>query len=137
MPAIDARYWRLQFNQARGGIGAEIPALHLGWLPPTVVWNARGQAPFTLAVGEGPNLVNTIPISTMLPNYGAQTLNNLPVANLIIANQATQDASSTQAASTWVAPRDYKTWLLWGGLMLGVLLLAGMAYSLLKSERKQ
>ncbi len=134
MPAIDARYWRLQFNQAQGGIGAEIPALHLGWLPPTVVWNARGQAPFTLAVGENPNLVNTIPISTMLPNYGAQTLNNLPVANLIIANQTAQNA---QAASTWVAPRDYKTWLLWGGLMLGVLLLAGMAYSLLKSERKQ
>ena len=137
MPAIDARYWRLQFNQAQGGIGAETPALHLGWLAPTVVWNARGQAPFTLAVGENPNIVNTIPISSMLPKYDAQTINKLPVANLIIANQAMQDASTTQAASTWVAPRDYKTWLLWGGLALGVLLLAGMAYSLLKSERKQ
>ena len=133
MLAIDARYWRLQFNQAQGGIGAETPALHLGWLAPTVVWNARGQAPFTLAVGENPNIVNTIPISSMLPKYDAQTINKLPAANLIITKQAAQDA---QTASTWVAPHDYKTWLLWGGLALGVLLLAGMAYSLLKSERK-
>ena len=134
MPAIDARYWRLQFNQAQGGIGTESPALYLGWLAPTIVWNARGQAPFTLAVGDSPSIVNTIPISTMIPNYGAQTVNNLPVANLIIANQVAQNA---QAANTWVTPRDYKTWLLWGGLVLGVLLLAGMAYSLLKSEHKQ
>lgn len=134
LPAVDARYWRLQFNQAQGGIGTDSPALYLGWLAPTIVWNARGQAPFTLAVGESPSIVNTIPISTMIPNYGARTINNLPVANLILANQVAQNA---QAANTWVAPRDYKTWLLWGGLVLGVLLLAGMAYSLLKSERKQ
>ena len=131
--AIDARYWRLQFNQAEGGIGAENPALYLGWLAPTIVWNARGQAPFSLAVGENPSIVNTIPIATMIPNYNAQKINNLPVANLIIAKQ---DAANPQAASTWVAPRNYKTWLLWAGLLLGVLLLAGMAYSLIKSERK-
>ena len=133
IPAIDARFWRLQFNQAQGGIGAEIPALYLGWLPPTIVWNARGQAPFTLAVGESPSIVNTISVSTMLPNYDAKTVNNLPVANLIINNQ---DVPNAQAVSTWVAPHDYKVWLLWGGLVLGVLLLAGVAYSLFKSEHK-
>jgi Protein of unknown function (DUF3999) len=131
---VDARFWRLQFDQSGGGIGADNPSLSLGWLQPTIVWNARGQAPFTLAVGENPSIVNTIPISTMIPNYNAQTINNLPLANLIVGNQ---DAANTPAASTWVAPRDYKTWLLWGGLVLGVLLLAGMAYSLLKSERKK
>jgi Protein of unknown function (DUF3999) len=129
---VDARFWRLQFDQSGGGIGADNPSLSLGWLQPTIVWNARG--PFTLAVGENPSIVNTIPISTMIPNYNAQTINNLPLANLIVGNQ---DAANTPAASTWVAPRDYKTWLLWGGLVLGVLLLAGMAYSLLKSERKK
>lgn len=130
----DARFWRLQFDQSGGGIGADNPSLSLGWLQPTIVWNARGQAPFTLAVGENPSIVNTIPIATMIPNYNAQTINNLPLASLIVDNQ---DAPSAQASSTWVASRDYKTWLLWGGLVLGVLLLAGMAYSLLKSERKK
>ena len=130
---VDARFWRLQFDQSGGGIGANNPSLSLGWLQPTIIWNARGQAPFTLAVGENPSIVNTIPIATMIPNYNAQKINNLPFANLIITNQNTPSA---QATSTWVAPRDYKTWLLWVGLMLGVMLLAGMAYLLLKSERK-
>ena len=32
-----SRFWRLQFNQANGGIGQENPSLMLGWLPQTVV----------------------------------------------------------------------------------------------------
>ena len=135
--AVDARFWRLQFDQSVGGIGADNPSLSLGWLPPTIVWNARGQTPFTLTVGENPSIVNTIPITTMIPDYNAQVINNLPVVNLIITKEVPQDAASAPAASTWVAPRDYRTWLLWGGLVLGVLLLAGMAYSLLKAENKK
>jgi hypothetical protein len=137
---VDARFWRLQFDQASGGIGAENPTLTLGWLPPTVVWNARGQAPFTLTVGDTPSIVNTIAVASMLPNYSAEKLSYLPAANIIgnLAVQAPPSAQNATAAptSTWVAAPDYKTWLLWGGLVLGVLLLAGMAYSLVKSERK-
>ena len=139
---VDARFWRLQFDQASGGIGAENPTLTLGWLPPSVVWNARGQAPFTLSVGDKPSIVNTIAVASMLPNYSAEKLSYLPAANIIgnLAEQAppsAQNAAAAQPASTWVATPDYKTWLLWGGLVLGVLLLAGMAYSLIKSERKE
>ena len=137
---VDARFWRLQFDQSSGGIGAENPSLSIGWLPPTVVWNARGQAPFTLTVGEKPSIVNTIAVSSMLPAYSAEKLSSLPVANIIgkLVEQgpaSTQDAASPPA-STWISAPNYKTWLLWGGLVLGVLLLAGMAYSLIKTERK-
>lgn len=139
----DARFWRLQFDQSGGGIGAENPSLNMGWLPPAVVWNARGEPPYTLHVGENPSIVNTIPITTMLQGYSAESLKNLPVANLI-TNQATQmtanqnePSTSIEPTSAWISPPDYKTWLLWGGLTLGVLLLAGMAYSLLKSEGKK
>jgi hypothetical protein len=38
-----ARFWRLQFNQSNGGIGAENPTLTVGWLAKTVIWNARGK----------------------------------------------------------------------------------------------
>lgn len=133
---IDARFWRLQFNQSGGGIGAENPTLSLGWLPSTVVWNARGKAPFTLHVGGNPSIVNTIPITTMLPEYDARRINTLPVA-FLKPNAATQSTQVTAPVGTWVSPPDYKIWLLWGGLVLGVLLLAGMAYSLLKAERKK
>ena len=49
-------------------------------------------------------------------------------------NNVNQTAMQTNA---WTSAPDYKSWLLWAGLFLGVLLLAGMAYSLIKTERKE
>lgn len=123
------RFWRLQFNQANGGIGTENPSLSLGWLPQTVVWNARGQAPFHLQVGENQNISNTVAIESLIPDYKIEKVLQLPVANIV----QTQDAAP--ATSNWTSAPDYKTWALWGGLFLGVLLLAGMAYSLVKSGK--
>jgi hypothetical protein len=131
-----ARYWRLQFNQASGGIGAENPSLSLGWLPSTVVWNARGQAPFTLHVGEKPSIVNNVSIVSLIPDYKIEKIQTLANAGLTL-EVSTNNSTTEQAANTWTAPIDYKRWLLWGGLFLGVLLLAGMAFSLLKTDTKE
>ena len=131
-----ARYWRLQFNQASGGIGAENPSLSLGWLPSTVVWNARGQAPFTLHVGEKPSIVNNVSIASLIPEYKIEKIQTLANAGLTLEVSA-NNSTTEQAANTWATPIDYKRWLLWGGLLLGVLLLAGMAFSLLKTDTKE
>lgn len=131
-----ARYWRLQFNQSSGGIGAENPSLTLGWLPSTVVWNARGQGPFTLQVGEKPSIVNNVSIASLIPDYKIEKIQALANSNLTLEVSANNQATK-QATNTWVAPIDYKRWLLWGGLLLGVLLLAGMAVSLLKTDTKE
>jgi hypothetical protein len=131
-----ARYWRLQFNQASGGISAENPSLSLGWLPSTVVWNARGQAPFTLHVGEKPSIVNNVSIASLMPGYEIEKIQSLEKSSLTLEVSA-NNAATEQANNTWTAPIDYKHWLLWGGLFLGVLLLAGMAFSLLKTNTKE
>ncbi len=131
-----ARYWRLQFNQSSGGIGAENPTLSLGWLPSTVVWNARGQAPFTLQVGEKPSIVNNVPIASLIPDYKIEKVQTLAKSDLTL-EVSTNNSATEQASNTWTSPIDYKRWLLWGGLFLGVLLLAGMAFSLLKTDSKE
>jgi hypothetical protein len=131
-----ARYWRLQFNQASGGIGAENPSLSLGWLPSTVVWNARGQAPFTLHVGEKPSIVNNVSIVSLIPDYKIEKIQALAKSGLMIEVSA-NNTTTEQVTNTWTAPIDYKRWLLWSGLFLGVLLLAGMAFSLLKTDTKE
>ncbi|MDI1298883.1 DUF3999 domain-containing protein [Methylotenera sp.] len=131
-----ARYWRLQFNQSSGGIGSENPTLSLGWLPSTVVWNARGQAPFTLHVGEKPSIVNNLSITSLIPDYKIEKVQALANSSLTMEVSANNETTE-QAANTWTAPIDYKRWLLWGGLFLGVLLLAGMAFSLLKTDTKE
>ena len=133
-----SRFWRLQFNQASGGIGQENPSLMLGWLPQTVVWNARGQAPFTLQVGENPRIVNTVPIASLIADYKVEKVLQLPNATLSISESKNNNINQTaKQTNAWTSTPDYKNWLLWTGLFLGVLLLAGMAYSLIKTERKE
>lgn len=125
-----ARYWRLEFNQSSGGIGAENPTLSLGWLPPTIVWNARGQTPFSLHVGESPNIINRVDIASLIPDYKLEKLQDIAKAGL-----STEVSTNIEGdVNPWLAPIDYRRWLLWGGLLLGVLILAGMAFSLLKSQ---
>lgn len=130
-----ARYWRLQFNLSSGGIGAENPSLSLGWLPSTVIWNARGQTPFTLHVGEKSNIVNKVSIASLIPDYKIEKIRALANSSLTLEVSA-NDTVTEKVVNSWVAPIDYKRWLLWGGLFLGVLLLAGMALSLLKTDTK-
>lgn len=139
-----ARYWRLQFDQANGGLGKENPVLSLGWMPKTIIWNARGNAPFTLQVGENPKIVNTMPITSLISDYTPEKARKLPSATIIVTEEKiTEDSSNptisnaNKTKNTWTSPPDYKTWLLWGGLLLGVLLLAGMAYSLVRTDTKE
>ncbi len=137
-----ARYWQLQFNQASGGIGAESPTLTIGWLPETVIWNARGNVPFTLKVGENPSAINTISVASLLPGFKTEhdfdwgKVKQLPISELV-AVKPDKDSTKNISVNTWTSPVDYKSWLLWGGLLGGVLMLAAMAYSLLKSSNKK
>jgi len=134
-----SRYWRLQFHQSSGGIGQNNPQLSLGWLPQTLVWNARGQAPFTLQVGESPNIINHVSVANLIPDYKIEKVLQLPQASLTIPTGASNNThdQAEKSVNTWTSPPDYKRWLLWAGLFLGVLLLAGMVYSLIKSERAE
>lgn len=138
-----ARYWRLQFDQANGGLGKENPILSIGWMPKTIVWNARGKAPFTLQVGENPKIVNTMPVTSLISEYTPEKARQLPSASILVNTKKATETSANpteptvrKAENTWTSPPDYKTWVLWSGLFLGVLLLAGMAYSLVKTDNK-
>jgi len=125
-----ARYWQLQFNDATGGIGAASPGLSLGWPTQTVVWNARGNAPFTMNTDNNAN-ANQVTIASLIPDFKEEKLTTLPVAAIKL-----QSKDSTLASvNSWDKPADYKRWWLWAGLVLGVLVLAGMALSLLKSSK--
>lgn len=130
-----ARYWRLQFSPSGGGIGVQNPGLSLGWLAPVLVWNARGPAPYTLHVGEASQVTNHIDISSLIPDFKPEQVQQLPKAVLLPPTGNT--AGQQPPPNTWNRPVDYKRWLLWGGLFLGVLLLVGMAYSLLKSQSRK
>jgi hypothetical protein len=129
IPTTAARYWRLTFNQANGGIGQENPVLSLVWTPEVLVWNARGKAPYRLDVGATGAAVNVVAVNSLLAAYQPQKLQQLPLAKLSLQ-------VAEPIINAWDRPIDYKPLWLWGGLLLGVLALAVMAYSLIKNNPK-
>jgi hypothetical protein len=125
----EARFWRLQFNEKSGGIGLNNPTLEVGWQPQTIIWNARGNAPYRMTVGEGGD-VSAVSMASLIPNNQLWQVNTLPEADISL------NSAGELATNPWVDAPDYKRWVLWAGLFLGVLALASMSYSLLKNNPK-
>jgi hypothetical protein len=129
IPTTTARYWRLSFNQASGGIGKANPVLSLGWLPDILVWNARGKGPYSLQVGDTSKAANVVLVTSLVQAYQPEKVQQLPQSKLSLL-------TPEQTGNAWETPADYKPLWLWGGLLLGVLALAVMAYSLIKNNPK-
>lgn len=142
----DATLWRIAVNKAGGGLGAGIPSMQLRWQPHTLVWNARGPAPFQLTVGEpqATNAFNSInSIEQLLPASAqsqpeamslSERLLRLPEGSVGAAVKAA--AAPAPKAATKPVSQPALRWWLWGGLGCGVLLLAFMGYSLLRQNIK-
>ena len=113
----------LRADQKGGGIGAGVPAVHLGWIAQKLVFAARGNAPFQLAYGNSAAQPAAFAIDAVVPGYKSDA-------------QFTVEAASLGEPITLAGPArlraavDYKTWTLWGVLILGVAALGFMAYRL-------
>ncbi len=130
IPKTTARYWRLSFSKKNGSIGQDNPALSLGWLADTLIWNARGLGPYHLQIGQNSKSTNAMNINDLLRPHGNLSVTELPAATL-------KFVSSNQPFNAWEAAKDYKRMWLWAGLFLGVIALSHMAYSLIKTTPKQ
>ena len=128
-------------------MGAGTPGVSLHWQADTLVWNARGQGPFKLTVGEVQTAALASPpnndITQLLPNLpndtaisSEQRIANLPQATVGAAVQAIAVMAAPRAVAKPVSEPTLRWWL-WGGLGLGVLLLGAMAYSLFKQNNAE
>lgn len=124
---------RLQVDERGGGLGAEAPALRFAVRATQVVFLARGEPPFTLALGNATVKAANLPLSTLIPDYNAERLKSLGQAKVV-------GAAVVKAPAVTVAPeegRDWKKLGLWAVLLLGVTALGAMAYSLLRKPQGQ
>lgn len=135
LPETVARYWRLQFDQNKGGIGKGNPMLAAAWLPHTLIWNARGQGPFQLTTGNSAERTNSVAIADLISVN--ETLKVLELPSAVLSLQADDVQVSKKLAQSWFAELDYKPWLLWVGLVMAVMFLAWMAYSLLNPNPRK
>jgi hypothetical protein len=132
LPPMSEQHWKVRISEAGGGIGHGVPRLEVSWIPSEVVFLARGKGPFKLLYGnaDAPSLALT-PGAILNPmGYQDAAHGSLQPgrATLEAARLLGGPARLTPAAA---AP-DWRRWILWMVLLLGVGVLALMAWRLSK-----
>lgn len=120
------RQLKLEVDDRGGGLGAQAPDMSVAVQATQVVFLARGEGPFTLAVGNARARPANLPLTTLIPDFVPQRLNALGTAR-----PSTAPVADMAAAPLAVAAQgpDLKRLGLWAVLVIGVLMLGWMAFT--------
>ncbi len=126
------RQWRLQ--PASGDPGAP-PILRLGYRPEVVVFLAQGKPPYALLAGSARAVRADAPLPQLVDALRTRRGKDWQPAPAYLGDAAilAGDAALVPAP----VQHDWKAWLLWAVLVLGALLVAGFAISLLRRVPNQ
>ncbi|NJN52826.1 MAG: DUF3999 domain-containing protein, partial [Gammaproteobacteria bacterium] len=123
-------FWRTR--AVAGELRAD-DGLRVGWLPDELLFVAQGSPPFTLVYGQAGLLPSTWPTDALTQHLGRGVdLAQLPLATLADALDTGGRARLVPAPT----PMDWQTMSLWGVLVLGVGLVAFLAVSLVRRQRR-
>ena len=126
----------MRVEALRGYNLAGVPlTLALEYPPLDLLFVATGAGPFTIASGSASTGAQStaIPVATLLPDYkpGAEFALPKLVANV----SANQKPAKPDAATQWTEITSQKSFWLWGVLGLAVVVLGGLALSLLRPTK--
>jgi hypothetical protein len=131
--ATPARHWKVRVSGAGGGIGQAAPRLEAGWLPDELLFVARGNAPFHLLYGNAAAAPLAVGAAALLDANGALRAEGRPLeAARAVLGPPAELGGHDRLVPVTPAP-DWKRWLLWAVLLLGVGMLARMAFKLSRS----
>ena len=119
---------KLTVDERGGGLGPEAPALRFAVRATQVVFLARGDGPYSLALGSATVKTASLPLTTLVPDYKPSRLAALGTATVNGVATATPVTATTPAT----VETNWKKIGLWAVLLLSVLFLAAMAFSLLR-----
>jgi len=126
-PTSDDR-WLIRIRQPGGGLGSSLPRLEVSWQPHRLVFAARGESPFFLAYGSARTGLDSLRddgLEQGLATWELQRIKPLPA----LAG-ASQESGGRQALQPGIPAATWRKLVLWGALLMGVLLLARMAWQL-------
>jgi hypothetical protein len=123
VPTNTNRYWLVRVDQKGGGLGSGLPRLSAGWVPQKLVFAARGKGPFQIAYGSSKVQPAAYPIETVVPGWRSDQQPKLAHAEPL-------PERLLGGAAALHRPFNYRIFVLWGALVLGVLLLGWMAWRL-------
>ncbi len=126
------QFWQLEVK-TQDGLGDKLPILEFAWVPDELYFLARGQAPFTLAYGNGQIDPPGKPIDALMNVLTEDQEENLVgQAELGVEVSLMRDnALKAELEIPW------RRILLWGVLIFGVLILGAMVFHLYKQMPSQ
>lgn len=114
------------------GMGSAPPHLSIGLTPRQLIFLARGPGPYTLALGNARADTQPITADVLIPGF--ETRNAPPIADASIGPIAISPLTAAASAPAAIAAPRRKA-ILWGVLILGVAVMAVMAFTLLRKTR--
>lgn len=120
---------KLTVDERGGGLGEQAPSVKYAVRATQVIFLARGDGPYSLALGSPTVKTANLPLTTLIPDFKPEKLATLGKASVQGEALATQTSTATTAATTDI---NWKKFGLWAVLLLSVLFLAAMAFSLLR-----
>jgi hypothetical protein len=124
---------RLVVDSSDGGIGSIPPTVQFGFTPQTMVFLPRGNGPFTLAWGAHDVKDGGLSAATLLPNYNSdQVFHASPATLETIAPITVADIKPTTATDS--KPSNVLLWMILG---VGLLVLGGMVFMLVKQMKRE
>ena len=129
---------QLRVEALRGYSLTGVPlTLALEYPPLQVLFIATGGGPFAIATGKAGLETAALPVATLMPNYapGAEFATPLLQATSIAVDS--KSPTSGHSAWDWLSELFNRSTLLWGVLGLAVVVLGGLAVSLLRAPGKR
>ncbi|WP_433898907.1 DUF3999 domain-containing protein [Pseudomonas sp. PSE1(2024)] len=120
---------KLTVDERGGGLGDQAPSVKYAVRATQVIFLARGDGPYSLALGNPNVKTANLPLTTLIPDFKPEKLATLGKATVQGEALATQTSTATTSAT---ADTNWKKFGLWAVLLLSVLFLAAMAFSLLR-----
>ncbi|KRW58980.1 DUF3999 domain-containing protein [Pseudomonas sp. TTU2014-080ASC] len=123
LPGWPVQQLRVQVDERGGGLGRD-PQIKVALRASQLVFLQRGSPPYRLALGRANVQSAALPLTTLIPGYQPQRLQQLGSAEVQLP------AADALVQKQSAAPKqDWRRWGLWLVLLLGVGLLAAMAFS--------
>jgi hypothetical protein len=131
--AKEYRYWQVQIDERAGEFGSRIPALQLSFVPASIVFTARGEAPFLLLVGNAQIESQALDMAALVPNDASGRAMELSRVSLELGRASRRGGLGEKVIDT--SADDRKKWILWSSLIVGVGGLGVFAARLLKEKK--
>jgi len=112
------------------------PELGLSWQADTLVFLAGGTPPYRLAFGRSDARPASQPLGLVAPGFSTGELQQLALAQVGELQTTNADALGESASEQATKAARQRTLLLWGLLILGVVILGGMTWKLVKQMKR-